>query len=200
MKQVEFTGSDIGSPALEGSTKQLVDGYEVQAGGADVWGLMDQFHFSHLVCEGDFDIKVQLVSLEAAHLYTKAGLMARESLDPDSAHAYFVVFPDNSPRNKNNGGYEFQYRSMKQGDSAAIYPDDYTSEPPLFPVNYPDTWLRLQRSGSDFHAWYSANGVEWVRFSSKVVALNNSLLVGLAVTSHDENKSTRAIFKNISFV
>lgn len=199
MKQVEFTGKDIGSPALEGSTKRLVSGYEVQAGGADVWGLQDQCHFAHLVCEDDFDIQVQLTSLEAAHQYTKAGLMARESLDSDSAHAYFVVFPDNSPRNKNNGGYEFQYRSMKNGDSAAIYPDDYTSEPPLFPVNYPDTWLRLQRHGNEFLSWYSADGVEWIRFSSKVLTLDKSLLVGLAVTSHDASKSTMATFEHISF-
>ncbi|KGE16526.1 hypothetical protein [Paenibacillus wynnii] len=88
--------------------------------------------------------------------------MARESLEADGAHAYFMVFPDNSPRNKNNGGYEFQFREVSSGDSAAIYPEDYTTEPPIFPVNYPNTWVRLQRDKDEFHAWYSTDGVEWI--------------------------------------
>ncbi|OCT16301.1 hypothetical protein A8709_02390 [Paenibacillus pectinilyticus] len=198
MSQIELKGADIGNPTIEGSTKRLADGYEVQAGGADVWGLSDEFHFSHQACEGDFNIQVRLEALEGAHLYTKAGLMARESLAADSAHAYLVVFPDNSPRNKNNGGYEFQYREVSQGDSAAIYPEDYTTEPPTFPVDYPNTWLRLQRVNNEFHSWYSADGTDWQLFSSKVLELNNSLLVGLAVTSHNEDKSATAVFKNIS--
>ncbi|MGQ5391294.1 hypothetical protein ACT8ZS_10670 [Paenibacillus sp. M.A.Huq-84] len=63
------------------------------------------------------------------------------------------MFPDNSSRNKNNGGYELQFRESKGGASAAVYPSDYTSETPEFPVLFPDTWIRLKRSGNTFEAF-----------------------------------------------
>lgn len=200
MNEFLLTGTDIGNPKVSGYTKQLANGYHIVAGGNDIWGTTDQLHFAYLPYQGDFDLKFRLESLEQADLYTKAGLMARESLEADSAHVYFVVFPDNSPRNKNNGGYEFQFRTLNSGDSEAIYPEDYTTEPPEFPVNYPNTWLRLQRSEDQFHAWYSTDGVDWKLYASKSLKFSETLHIGLAVTSHNENTAVTASFQDFSLI
>jgi regulation of enolase protein 1 (concanavalin A-like superfamily) len=197
MSQFEFIGTDVGMPLHEGSTKTNTGGYDIAAYGTDIWDNADEFHFAHVSYSGDFDIKVRLEMLTKADLYTKAGIMARESLDADSSHAYFLAFPDNSPRNRNNGGYEFQYREEKGSTSTAIYPSDYSSETPQFPVNFPDTWLRLKRQGNEFQAWYSAEGETWILYGAKVLPLQGTLYLGMAVTSHNIHEQVAASFRNL---
>ncbi len=81
----------------------MEDGWDIVAGGADIWEKSDQFHFVHKQITRDFDIAVRVESFTPAHLYSKAGLMIRESLSTDSPHLMFLVFSDNSPRNNNLG-------------------------------------------------------------------------------------------------
>ncbi|MFF2016619.1 DUF1349 domain-containing protein [Paenibacillus sp. NPDC058177] len=198
MSQVNFLSEDIGDIDLKGSIKKNGTGYDVIAGGEDIWGTADQFHFGYVTIHDDFDMTVRIESLSMANLYTKAGLMARKSLLADSEHVFFMVFPDNSPRNKNNGGYEFQYREKLGADSSAIYPNDYNSEPAEFPVNYPNTWLRLKRSGDVFYGFYSTDGETWKLYSSYEMKIDRTVYLGLAVTSHNENKTVKASFRDIT--
>src|SRR5450759_3899156 len=111
-----FKHSDVGNPAIKGTVKVSENGLDVTAGGADIWGVKDEFNFVYVERDGDFDMVSRIESLTAPHLYTKAGLMAREDLTAGCRHIYFQVFPDNSARNKNNGGYEFQYRQNNNGE------------------------------------------------------------------------------------
>lgn len=198
MSQVNFISEDIGNIDLKGSIEKVDAGYDVNAGGKDIWGTSDQFHFSYVTIHDDFDMAVRLESLSMADLYTKAGLMARKSLLADSEHVFFMVFPDNSPRNKNNGGYEFQYREKSGDDSLAIYPNDYSSEPAEFPINYPNTWLRLKRSGNVFYGFYSTDGETWKLYSIHEMKIDRTVYLGLAVTSHNENNMVKASFRDIT--
>lgn len=195
----KFQHADIGNPAISGSSQTLADGIQILAGGADVWGKKDQFHFSWLEKTGDFDFMARIESLTAPHLYTKAGLMAREELTEESRHIYFQVFPNNNPRNKNNGGFEFQYRTLKAGDMKAIYPATATGTPE-FPVNYPNTWIRLKRTGNEFTGYWSADGKTWKTYTTFTLELSQKVYLGLAVTSHNTKESATAIFKDISFM
>ena len=98
-----FLNIDIGSPRLAGSARHVETGWDLIAGGADIWEKSDQFHFVYKHLSGDFDIAVRVESFTPAHLYSKAGLMVRETLNADSPHLTFLVFSDNSPRNNNLG-------------------------------------------------------------------------------------------------
>lgn len=193
----KFVGIDIGSPEMAGKTSITKNSLIITAGGADIWGKRDEFRFVYIEKEGDFDIATCVENLEATHLYTKAGIMAREELTDNSRHVYFQVFPDNSKRNKNNGGYEFQYRNEKSSEMKAIYPADFLGTP-QFPVKYPETWLRLKRSADDFTAFYSPDGFNWVTYTKFSLNLPSKLYWGFAVTSHDINETTTAVFTNIS--
>lgn len=195
LKKLKF--ADIGNPALAGSTNMTEDGISMTAGGADVWGVKDEFGFSYFEQNGDFDLVAQIESLTAPHLYTKAGLMAREQLSDNSRHIFFQVFPNNNPRNKNNGGYEFQYRKEQAGEMKAIYPAKFDGTPE-FPVNYPNTWIRLKRTGSEFTGYYSADGKTWKTFTTFSMELSKKVYLGLAVTSHNTKESATAVFRNIS--
>src|SRR5439155_5584480 len=65
-----FTGVNVGvvRPAA-GSTAVVTEGrdYDVTAGGADIQGTADQFHFAYRQRSGDFDVKVRVASLTRAH-------------------------------------------------------------------------------------------------------------------------------------
>ena len=131
MENIRFLGKDIGHPAMQGLLEHVPDGLIITAGGADIWGRQDQFYFVSQQYVGNFDFKARLESLSRGDLYSKTGIMARESLQAGSKHVYLLAFPDNSPRNNNNGGFEFQYRSEEDGESKAIYPSNPTAMPPI---------------------------------------------------------------------
>ena len=193
----KFKHIDIGNPAVAGFSSSKDDGISIIAGGADVWGTKDEFGFSYFEQTGDFDLVTRIQSLSAPHLYTKAGLMAREELTDNSRHIFFQVFPNNNARNKNNGGYEFQYRQAKAGEMKAVYPAKFDGVPE-FPVNYPNTWIRLKRAGNDFTGYYSADGKAWKVFTTYTMDLSEKIFLGLAVTSHNASESTTAVFRDIS--
>ena len=192
--ELKFT--DVGASTKPGKVTIKKDEVEVVAGGADIWGLNDEFNFGYMKIDGDFDVSVQIKSLTKPHQYTKAGIMARVDLNDNSQHAYFQVFPDNSPRNKNKGGCEFQYRLEKGGEMKAIYPNPETAGN-KFDVNFPNTWIRLKRNGDIFESYISSDNKKWELYSSFEQKLPAGLLVGLAVTSHNSEDFTTAVFSNL---
>ena len=191
-----FKHSDIGNPSIKGTVKITKDGFDVTAGGADIWGVKDEFNFVYVERTGDFDIISRIESLNSANLYTKAGLMAREDLTAGCRHIYFQVFSDNNARNKNNGGYEFQYRQVRDSSMKAIYPKSFEGTPE-FPVAFPNTWIRLQRVRNEFTGYYSSNGKSWKPYTSFTLELPEKIYLGLAITSHNSSHAASAKFRNI---
>ena len=195
----DFKHTDIGNPAIPGTVTVLDGGFDITASGADVWGVKDEFNFVYIEKKGDFDLVVRVESLTATHLYTKAGLMAREDLTPSSRHIYFQIFPNNSPRNRNNGGFEYQYRQVTGGEMKAIYPAGFEGKPE-FPVTFPNTWIRLKRVGNKFSGYTSTNGKSWKEYASFTLELPEKVYLGAAVTSHKTTDSTTAKFRNIGII
>ena len=187
-----WTNSDVGSPAQAGSATRDQAGWNLVAGGTDIWGAVDQFHFVHQQRTGDFDVAVRVAEMKPAHLYSKVGLMVRETLSGNSRHIYFMVFADNKPRNKNNGGYEFQLREVAGGASQAIYPVVKPDAPAEFPVGYPDVWLRVQRRGNEFSVFASADGKNWKTYARHTLELPATVFLGLALTSHNKSATATA--------
>ena len=192
-----FKNNDVGNPALPGTVKVSENGINITAGGADIWGVKDEFNFVYVVRTGNFDLVARIERLSAADMYTKAGLMAREYLTAGCRHIYFQVFSDNNARNKNNGGYEFQYRQMKDSAMKAIYPKSFVGTPE-FPVAYPNTWIRLQRIDNNFTGYYSSDGKTWKPYTTFTLALPSAVYLGLAVTSHNPRHGVSARFCNIA--
>ncbi|MCY1721520.1 PQQ-binding-like beta-propeller repeat protein [Prolixibacteraceae bacterium Z1-6] len=195
----ELHFADVGVATKEGKVTNNTSEINIVAGGADIWGTKDEFGFAYKKLKGDFDVSVQIKGLTKAHQYTKAGIMARADLSDNSPHVYFQVFPDNTPRNKNNGGCEFQYRLEKGGQMKAIYPSVETAGN-QFDVNFPNTWIRLKREGANFESYISADNKTWNLYSSYKQELPDELWVGLAVTSHNSDKLTTAEFANFQLV
>lgn len=158
--------ADIGSPAIAGSASFSGDTYTITGAGADIWGTADQFHYVYQQAAGDIDVKVRIASVSYADRWSKAGVMIRGSLQPDSAHAMAIVSAGR--------GYAFQRRGVDGGTSAGTSGSN----------GVPPGWVRLKRSGSLITAYQSADGVTWTVIGSDAIALNDQVYVGIAVTSH----------------
>ena len=191
-----FASLDVGSPSLAGSASLVEKGWDITAGGADIWNKTDQFHFVFREMSGDFDVAVRVERFTPAHLYSKAGLMIRESLDADSAHLMFLVFSSDAPRNNNLGAYEIQFRPVTGVDCEGIYPAVRPPAPTEFPATFPDSWLRVARRGNQFSAFASTDGKKWRLFGGQVLKLANTVKVGPALTSHNPEAAAHAAFRD----
>ena len=191
-----FVDLDIGSPELHGTARPVNGGWDIIAGGADIWEKSDQFHFVQKPISGDFDIAVRVESFTPAHLYSKAGLMIRENLNADSPHLMFLVFGSDAPRNNNLGAYEMQFRAKAGGDCQAIYPTKRPPAPPEFPAAFPDSWLRVERRGDRFSAFASTDGRAWRLYAVQSLALASKVYAGPALTSHEPRVVAKASFRN----
>ena len=107
-----MSNADVGSPQIAGSATPVGGGWRSRRGRHRHLGRAQiEFHFVFREISGDFDIAVRVQSFTPAHLYSKAGLMIRESLDAASRpRDAFVLFPNDEPRNNNLGAYEMQFR------------------------------------------------------------------------------------------
>ena len=184
--QIAFTASaynpsSVGGALPAGSTAILTNGYDITGAGNDIGGVADQFQFNYQLVTGDFDVRVRVQGLGKADVWTKAGLMARESLAPGSRFASTIATPIIT-------GEFFEYRGSA-GNGTTILGN--------FPPNYPFTWLRLQRSGNQFTGYAGYDGQTWSALGSASLALSNSLYFGMAVSSHVNGETVLAQFRDI---
>jgi regulation of enolase protein 1 (concanavalin A-like superfamily) len=176
---VEFASKDIGNPA-PGFSTPVPDGLDVVGGGRGVSTNADQIQFSYQRRTGDFDVQVRLQSLEPADVWASAGLMARESLRTNSPFASILATPSIS-------GIFFTSRVSTNASFRAG----------TFPVNYPFTWLRLQRVGNLFTGYASFDGQTWTPVGAATNPLPSTILFGMAVSSHNPTAVTRAEFRDL---
>ena len=147
-------------------------GYRMTVTGGDIGARADQFQFNAQQRLGDFDFKLRVQSLIAADPWAKAGLMARDGFKTNAAFAAAFATPGIS-------GCYFQSRATNNGTAASQG---------SIPVNYPYTWLRLQRAGDVFSGFASFDGEAWMALGSATVVMTNTVYLGVAVSAHGTNQ------------
>jgi regulation of enolase protein 1 (concanavalin A-like superfamily) len=174
-------------PVERGATwaRNAVD-FDVIAGGSDYWGGPDGFHFAYETRTGDFDIKVQVASMERRDNWTHASLMVRETLGNFSRYINAVTDPSAAQSGANV--WEMNYRPTANAGSANV--PNYTA---VGPLNYPNVWVRLQRVGNDFTGYRSTDGVTWTKMATVNQTYPATVYVGMATTAHN-NGAGQATF------
>src|SRR5437868_4642245 len=61
-----WASRDIGAPAIAGSSSYNAGTFTVNAGGTDIWGTADQFHFVYQQVTGDIEVIARVNSISAA--------------------------------------------------------------------------------------------------------------------------------------
>ncbi|MHC4743522.1 MAG: LamG-like jellyroll fold domain-containing protein [Planctomycetota bacterium] len=180
-----WTSVDVGDVNQPGNFADLGGGqYTITGGGADIWGANDAFHYAYKPLSGDGQMTVRVTDISgpSTNDWRKAGIMIRETLDPDSSHAFMCITP------AGGGGSSFQWRSTLDGDN--------NNQDGPAGVTMPQC-IRLLRMGDEFRAFRYAGG-EWVQHGNHVtVPMAQDVYIGLAVTSHDYNNETTATFDRL---
>jgi regulation of enolase protein 1 (concanavalin A-like superfamily) len=176
-----WKNNDIGATGLPGGASESTGTWTVRASGADIWSTADAFHFVHQPMTGDGVIVARVASIQNVHVWTKAGVMIRETLAANSKHAFMLATPGGTK------GLGFQRRLTTGGDSI------HTGAPGTAPV-----WLKLERTGATFAGYYSADGVSWALVGTDTVPMAATVYVGLALTSHDNSQLATATFDHVS--
>ena len=178
-----------GYPASTGSfVESPVGTYTMTGSGADIWVVngveADEFHFAYKMLNGAGSIIAKVNSVDNTNDWAKAGVMIRETLNPDSAHAFACITPVNGVASQGRpsaGGTSF---NTNQTGIAAPY------------------WVKLERSISgNFTVSHSANGSNWQPVTGATpqnIPMGANVYIGLALTSHDAALTCQAVFSNVT--
>ena len=177
-----WTATDINQSLPGGQKVHTPNRMDIHGGGTDIWAATDQFRFLWQRAVGDFELHATIKSLADTHVYAKAGLMVRHTLEPSSAHLLLHVFPNAEVL---TGWRPEDSKDMEQKSLATAQ----------FPIR-----LRLQRKGDMLEAGYARPGQrETVTRFRVSEALKGEVHVGFAVLSHDNHCLTTAEFEDIRF-
>ncbi|MBP7051190.1 MAG: hypothetical protein KBE65_09255 [Phycisphaerae bacterium] len=156
--------------------------YTISSNTADIWGTADNFRFVYKKLNGNGSISAKIVSITGGSTtWAKPGVMIRESLDPSSTYALMHPTPD--------GRRAFQNRPSTAGSAISAHS---ATDAITLPI-----WVKVERSGNTFTAYYSQNGTTWIQQPAdentgtdaspnpQTIAMGNSVYIGLAVTSNN---------------
>ncbi len=172
----------VGSPAATGGQIVSSNGLVITSTGAAIGGSRDQFQFACKTVSSNFDVSVRVASLGLSDTWSKAGLMARETVTPGSRFAAALATP------AINGCF-FEWRDPASATNQAGG---------SFPDNYPNTWLRLSRVGNLFSGYASYDGQTWTLLASQTITMSNQLYLGFVVDSDSTNQAVSAAFVQIT--
>jgi hypothetical protein len=172
------------------------DRYLITAGGWDIWGDADAFHYAYNEVSGDIRIEARLNWQDAGwNDWAKMGVMLRESLDAGSIHY--------STDHRKGGGNPWEKENTTGDPSIFAQWRDNTGGGSggqdfwdWLPDNTSDPLLGVQRVNfgpMDIIQHIADRGSGWELLRTTLrPALNNDLLAGVCVTSHDNAWAVQA--------
>ena len=143
----------------------------VPAAGSGIGGGADNCHYVYKRVTGDFTITARLIDRKGG--VHKMGLMMREGA-ADDARMLALTLGEVGGRQT-----RFGTRDTTGGATKTRSGNDYTWIP---------AWFRLQRTGDDFTASQSSDGVTWFPIATSTVSMRKTFLVGLAAAAGDKAK------------
>src|SRR5262245_52777713 len=176
-----WTTADIGSVGAAGSASESNGTFTVSGSGADIWGSADAFRYAYVALPGDGSIVARVATMQNVNVWTKAGVMIRQSTSSGSAHASMFVTP----------GKGLAYQRRLTTGAASLNTQIAGTAP---------RWMRVTRAGQTITASVSSDGSSWSAVGTDTVSLSGGVWVGLAVTSHDSSRAATATFDHVSIV
>jgi len=191
----DWTNYDVGELSIwfrgyPGAVGSFVEGpvgtYTMTGSGADIWAVegveTDEFHFAYKTLTGAGSIVAKVESVDNTHVWAKAGVMIRETLKPDSAHAMMVVTP--------SSGVSFQRRRGTGGTRVNTNATGIVAP----------YWVKIDRDlAGNFTAYSSADGSTWQMLGfPEPIQMGANVYIGLVVTSHNAAQTCQAVFSNVT--
>jgi regulation of enolase protein 1 (concanavalin A-like superfamily) len=175
-------GNRTGAAGISGTTLTVV------GGGSDIWGTSDQFRFTYVSMSGNGSITARVTSLLDTNYYSRAGVMIRNTTTGTNtaANSQFAAVMVH----QSDAGVRYQYRTTTGGGTGETVFGGASEAAPY--------WVRLTRTGNSFFAEASSNGTTWSTVGTQNIAMNSTVLVGLALTPRENSLLNRATFNNVT--
>jgi len=158
---------DVGAPAIPGAAAHDNGTFALVGSGSDIGGSADQFQMASVLADRDIDIVARVRDLGDTDPLSKAGLMIRDSLTPNGAHASMLVTA--------SGTTIFRRRALA-GDTTTSTAGPAAAAP---------TWLKLSLRNGVVTGSQSADGVAWTVVGTQALTLPTPFYAGLVVTSRN---------------
>jgi hypothetical protein len=174
-----WADTDVGSPLIAGSASYSGGVFTVNGSGADIFGTNDQFNYVYQPTTGNGTIIARVTSLTNTSSNAKAGVIWKASTATGSPYILIAAAP--------SGLVKVQY-NFNGSITQATYA-------------YPNLWMKLVRSGANFSAYLSPDGVTWTAalVNKSLPTITTSATVGIFECSHSTSKLGAATFDNVSF-
>ena len=172
-----WTASDIGAPALAGSTEYRSGTYTLKGAG-EVGGNGGHVPIRLQQVTGDVTIQARVASIQAVQPWSKAGVMVRASLAANSAFGMMFI--------SGSSGSAFHQR-VSTGASRTSTTGTAVAAP---------YWVRLERRGTVLTASQSSNGVAWTTIGTMTLS-GSTIYVGLAAASAITSQLATGVFDNV---
>ncbi|MDB6125657.1 MAG: hypothetical protein JWQ71_4650 [Pedosphaera sp.] len=177
-----WSDQDVGDTFIPGYSTFTNGTFDVVGSGNDIWGDTDGFHFVYQPLNDDGAIVAQVLHLDDTDPWAKTGVMIRETLAQNSAHAFMAISAEN--------GASFQRRVTNGGLSDA-------STGPSVAAPY---WVKLVRATNTFTGYTSEDGTNWVAVDDVTIDMTNNVYIGLAVTAHNNGDLNVGVFNNVEWL
>ena len=187
-----FAGfTEIGT-GNKGKVTHQGDDWAVIGSGADIWGTADTLEYLYLQVNGNFTLSVTNAKIggwgvaPSSDDWQKMGIMARQSLDANSAHATALI-------RKSDQGYMLQWRPSAGADSLS---GDGTA---LTTAADHSGNLMLKREGNIFSTYYIDAAGEEIYQNEIDIEMTDPIYLGIAATAHSEGLFSAGTFSKPVF-
>ncbi|MEQ1858338.1 MAG: Ig-like domain-containing protein [Chthoniobacteraceae bacterium] len=171
--------ADIGVVNIAGQASYSDGTYTLDASGAGVSALKDEFHFLSQPWIGDGEIIARLPTLSGPVAKSFGGVMFREKPGGTSRFALLELTVGQ--------GALFRWRTQP-GQTFAQQVNTMIAAP---------RWLRLVRHGLRCTAYTSTDGAQWQQLGTASLPMARSLFVGLVASSGADGQAASAVFDNV---
>jgi len=188
----------IGAPASTDHANYDGNGFRIEASGNGLGDTRDTCFVIYKPLQGDGTITMR-IDPEPSSQFSKMGLMMREALTANSAHASLMLYPG---KTNSVEAPSWQLRLLSRAKTGGVTTVDTPGRPLEEPaVTYGRLtgyyWLRLQRKGNEFAGFGSYDGQDWTPVGSVRLSLKKEVLVGIPVSAGMPN-STIVQIDNVS--
>ena len=170
--------------------------YTVTVRSGDIWGNADSFRYVYKTLSGPGAIQAKVIDVtEGVAEWTKVGVMIREDLEPNSPHAFSMLTPP--------GRTALQHRATRGDRSDSSHSDNGK-------ITFP-YWVKIERVGNSFTAYYSDNGSTWIQqpndetldrdpegMNPANIPMNPTVYIGLALCSNNTAGTVQAQFSDVT--
>jgi regulation of enolase protein 1 (concanavalin A-like superfamily) len=172
-----WRNTDVGAPALSGTTSFANNVFTISGAGNDIWGSVDQFQYAYKALSGNGSMVARVVSQANTDQWAKSGIMIKQNTTAGSNYILLAATPGNGVH------VQYNFANDQPGSLSAALP----------------VWLKVTRSGNTITAFQSPDGVAWTQIGAAIpMALTDPITMGLFVTSHNGGALNTSTFDNVT--